>query len=125
MITFEFNQQLMPQSLIDVENIGDFAIEASNDEGVFWYLIVKTSLGVTTMVSCGPVVPDVNLLPSGYCTYLSRIDYKEDKLIKQINMWLNDRSKKLTSASIVDIEDALDQFRDVGEYMRNYSEDQN
>lgn len=125
MITFEFNQQLMPQSLIDVENIGDFAIEASNDEGVFWYLIVKTSLGVTTMASCGPVVPDVNLLPSGYCTYLSRIDYKEDKLIKQINMWLNDRSKKLTSASIVDIEDALDQFRDVGEYMRNYSEDQN
>lgn len=124
-MTFEFNQQLMPQNLIDIENVGDFALEGINDEGNFWYLIVKTSLGVATLASCGPVVPDINLLPSGYCTYLSRMEYKEDKLAKQINMWLNDKSKKLTQANIIEIEDALDQFRDLGEYMRNYSEDQN
>ena len=124
-MTFEFNQQLMPQNLIDIENIGDFALEGINDEGTFWYLIVKTSLGVSTLASCGPVVPDINLLPSGYCTYLCRMEYKEDKLAKQINMWLNDKSKKLTQANIIEIEDALDQFRDLGEYMRNYSEDQN
>ena len=124
-MTFEFNQQLMPQNLIDIENIGDFALEGINDEGNFYYLIVRTSLGITTLASCGPVVPDVNLLPSGYCTYISRMQYKEDKVAKQINIWLNDKSKALTKASLVEIEDALDQFRDVGEYMRNYSEDQN
>lgn len=124
-MTFEFNQQLMPQNLIDIENIGDFALEGINDEGNFYYLIVRTSLGITTLASCGPVVPDVNLLPSGYCTYISRMQYKEDKVAKQINIWLNDKSKALTKASLVEIEDALDQFRDLGEYMRNYSEDQN
>ena len=124
-MTFEFNQQLMPQNLIDIENIGDFALEGINDEGNFYYLIVRTTLGITTLASCGPVVPDVNLLPSGYCTYISRMQYKEDKVAKQINIWLNDKSKALTKASLIEIEDALDQFRDLGEYMRNYSEDQN
>lgn len=124
-MTFEFNQQLTPQSLIDVDNIGDFALEGINDEGMFFYLICKTSLGVTTVVDCGPIIPDVSLIPSGYHISLIRMQYKEEKLSKTISMWLNDRSKKLTSANLVDIEDALDGFRDLREYMRNYSEEQN
>ena len=125
MASFEFNQQLMPQNVIDIEEIGQFALEASNDQGYFYYLIVRTSLGVVTMASCGPVVPDVGLLPSGYCCYLNRMEYKENKVEKAINTWLNDRAKALTEAKVIEIEDALDQFRDLGEYIRNYSEDQN
>ena len=123
MALFEFNNQLMPQSLIDIENIGDFAIEANNDEGAFWYLVIRTSLGTTTIASCGPVVPDIELLPDGYTCYLTRMDYKEEKLIKSINMWLNDRGKKLVQAKVIDINEAIDQFRDLGEYLENYSKD--
>lgn len=123
MALFEFNNQLMPQSLIDIDNIGDFAIEANNDEGAFWYLVIRTSLGTTTIASCGPVVPDIELLPDGYCCYLTRMDYKEEKLIKWINMWLNDRGKKLVQAKVINIDDAINQFRDLGEYLTNYSKD--
>ena len=35
MATFEFNNQFVPQSLVDIENIGQFAIEASNADGYF------------------------------------------------------------------------------------------
>lgn len=123
MATFEFNQQLTPQSLIDIDEIGEFAIEATNDEGLFWYLIVRTSLGTTTVASCGPVVPDVPLLPSGYSSSLFRMEYKEPKIEKTITMWLNDRNKLLTSARLIDIDEAIDQFVDLRSYLHNYSEE--
>lgn len=123
MPTFEFNNQLMPQSLVDIENIGDFAIEASNDQGEFWYLVVRTLLGTVTLASCGPLVPDVELLPSGYSCVLNRMEYKEDRLEKTINVWLNDRSKLLTQAKILPIEEAIDQFRDLGDYLRRFGTD--
>lgn len=123
MATFEFNQQLVPQSLINIEEIGEFAIEASNDEGYYYYLIVKTLLGTCTMASCGPVIPDVPLLTSGFKISLDKCQYKEDKVAKSINFWLNDKSKKLTSAQIISIDEALYQFPDVANYMRNLSEE--
>lgn len=123
MATFEFNQQLMPQSLVDIDEIGQFALEASNDEGYFWYLIIRTSLGTATIACCGPVVPDVKLLPSGYSCYLSRMEYKEQKIEKFINTWLNDRSKALTQARIIEVDDAIDQFVDLGNYLRNFSDE--
>ena len=123
MMTFEFNQQLMPQSLIDIEQVGEFAIEAHNDAGYYWYLIVKTSLGTTTITSCGPKIPDVSLLPSGYTCSLNRIQFNEKKLEKTINMWLNDRMKTLTEAKVIDIDDAIDQIAELKDYLKNYSEE--
>ena len=117
--TFEFNNQFVPQSLVDIENIGQFAIEASNADGYFWYLIVSTSLGTVTIASSGPCIPDVNLLPGGYACSFYTMEYKENKLEKAINTWLNDRGKCLVEARVVEIEKALDEFRDLGEYLRN------
>lgn len=122
MPTFEFNQQLMPQSVIDINEVGQFAIEGVNEEGLFWYLIVRTSLGTTTLAQCGPVVPDVDFLPDGYCCSLTRMPYKEAKLEKTINSWLND-GKKLTEAHSVEIADAIAQFRDLKSYLENYSDE--
>lgn len=123
MPTFEFNQQLLPQSLVDIQELGQFALEGINEEGYFYYLVVRTSLGTVTLADCGPVVPDITLLPSGYQTSLERMPYKEDKVSRAINMWLNDRSKKLTEAKVIDIEEAIAQFRDLGEYLTNYSDE--
>lgn len=120
---FEFNQQLVPQNLIHVEEIGEFAVEASNDQGYFYYLVVKTLIGTCTMLSCGPVIPDTNMLLDGFKITLDKCDYREDKIAKSINFWLNDRSKKLTSAQVIDINEALNQFPDAVEYMRCLSED--
>lgn len=121
---FEFNNQLMPQSLVDVEDVGQLAIEATNDEGYYYYLLIRTLLGTATIVSCGPVVPDIDRLPDGYQIRLDRMDYKEDKICKQINFWLNDRSKKLTEAHPITFEEAIDAMRDVKSYLEGYSEDQ-
>jgi len=122
MESFEFNNQLVPQSLLSVDDLGECAIEATNDEGYFYYLVIRTSLGMTTIAKCGPVVPDVNMLPDGYATELVRMKYDGQKLGSVVNKWLNDK-KKLTEAKIITIDEALEQFRDLGEYMKNYSEE--
>ena len=119
MATFEFNNQFVPQSLVDIENIGQCAIEASNDEGYFWYLIISTSLGTVTIASSGPSIPDVALLPGGYSCSFYTMEYKENKLEKAINTWLNDRGKCLTQARVIEVDEALDEFRDIAQYLRN------
>ena len=122
-MTFEFNNQYVAQSLIDIDEIGVFAIEARNDAGEYYYMVVRTLLGTVTMATCGPVVPDVALLPTGYSTYLTRMPYKEDKISNAINKWLNDTKKQLTVANLIDINDAIAQFRDIGDYLTNYGEE--
>lgn len=116
----EYDQELQFMNGIDIADIGQFAIEANNDEGFFWYLIVRTSLGTTSIAECGPVIPDVELLPNNFKQSLTKMPFKEDKLIKAISFFLNDKSKKITKAIEVDINDALNQFRDFKSYLENY-----
>lgn len=116
----EYDQELQFMNGIDIADIGKFAIEANNDEGFFWYLIVRTSLGTTSIAECGPVIPDVELLPNNFKQSLIKMPFKEDKLIKAISFFLNDKSKKITKAVEISIEDALNQFRDMKSYLENY-----
>lgn len=122
-VAFEFNQQLVPQSLIEIEEIGNFALEANNEDGYNYYLIVKTSLGNALLASVGPVVPDFLDIPNGFQINIEIMQYKEDKLIRFIKQFLNDRSKKLVSAQLVDVDTALEQFRDVKDFISNYQGD--
>ena len=69
------------------------------------------------------MVPDLELLPSGFTQKLERIPFKEDKLCKYISMFLNDKGKKITKAVEIEIEDAIEQFKDLKEYLENYSEE--
>lgn len=123
MIQFEFNNQLMPQSLIEVEELGQFALEAWNSGGYYYYLIIRTILGTSVVTTCGPVVPDIDILPSGFKITLEKMPYKEDKLIKTISYFLNDKSKSLTDARELSFEEAIEQFREIKPYLLSFSEE--
>ena len=116
-VDFEYNKQWVPQNLLNLEEVGQCAIEACNDDGMFFYLIVSTVLGEAVIASCGPVIPDVDEIPDGYCCSMYRMEYKEDKLVKTISMWLNHKDRKITEAKEVSLTEALDQFRDLGSYL--------
>ena len=120
--TFEFDQELQFMNSIDLGDIGHFAIEANNDDGMFWYLIIRTSMGTSSIATCGPVVPDVDMLPDGFSQHLYRMPFKEDKICKQISFFLNDRTKKITKAVEVDINEAISQFRDLKSYLEDWDE---
>ena len=120
---FEFNMQPCPMSILDIENIFQCAVEATNAEGEYYYLVALTSLGVTSIFTCGPVVPDVFFLPNGYSTNLTRHECDDKKVSKFINSWLNDRYKKLQEAKIISFKEAKEQFRDICEYLDEYGKE--
>lgn len=119
---FEYNSQYVPQDLLSVEEIGKVALEGYNDEGMHYVLIVRTSMGIATFIECGPFVPDVTLLPSGFAISLNRMKFDAKKVSGAINKWLNDK-KRLTHAEVVDEDSAIEQIRDMREYIRLYGDE--
>ena len=45
--------------------------------------------------------------------------FSETRLIKSIDLFLNDRDRKITEAREIDIDDAIEQFRDIKDYLNN------
>ena len=81
MLKFEFDNQYVPQNFIEIENIGNVCIEAINEnDGLFYYLLIKTSLGTTSIFEYGPVVPDIDKLFDNYNVSFNREQYNEKKL---------------------------------------------
>ena len=105
---------------LDVDNIGDCAIEAWNEEGMYYHIIIRTDCGMSTITTSGPVMPNVDLLPSGFKQDLYIMPYKEDKLMKTIANFLNDGSKKIKEAKTMEIEDAIAEFRDLKDYLERW-----
>lgn len=116
---FEFNNQLMPQSFVEINNLGSFAIEAFNATGAYYYYLVQTIFGQSIIASCGPVVPDIDRIPPGFSIRIDKIAFNEQRIIKGLTLFLNDKYKELVDASEISIEDAINQFRDAREYLRN------
>ncbi len=119
----QFNGDVTFLKELDIDNLGEFAIEASNDEGMFWYYVVRTSLGTVTIATSGPRIPDIELLPKGFNQALYRIPYKEDKIIKDVSSFLNDPRKRIVKAELLDIDVAIEQFVNLRDYLENYSEE--
>ena len=95
---------------LDIDNIGEFAIEASNDEGMFWYYICRTLLGTTTIATSGPRIPDIELLPKTFNQCRFTMPFNEGKIFKDVSKYLNDFTKKITRAEVIPIDDAVEQF---------------
>ena len=114
MLKVEFDNQYVPQNFIEIENIGNVCIEAINEtDGLFYYLLIKTSLGTTSIFEYGPVIPYIDKLFDNYSVSFNREQYNEKKLKIFISKWLNDRMKKITAANIIEEKSFLDNYRDI------------
>ena len=114
---FEYLARVVVESSINIEDIGDCAIEANNDLGQFWCLIVKTELGWTEIFEVGPVNLDLNeLLKSCNWSY-KRIEYSENNISKTIDRFLNDPYRKITQAREIDMEEAKKYFINLADYI--------
>lgn len=124
MQTFDFANEWKATNSIDIDDIGNFSLEAINEnDGFYYYLMVKTTLGTASIVSYGPIIPDVKLLPSGYNVNFERLNFNDKKMMMWINKWLNDRNKKITAAYIISDDDFKSNYVDIKEYIDNYSDE--
>ena len=103
---------------LEIEDLGNCTIEASNDEGMFFYLQIKTSMGWTKITEYGPAMPDFAELPkSVYCAF-SRIEYDDGKISKKINEFLNTPKRNITQAQVVEDFVMYDNCKSILEYIQ-------
>lgn len=114
---FEYLAKVVVENSIVVEDIGECAIEANNDLGQTWCLIIKTELGLTEVFEVGPFFPDIYELPKNCNWSYKRIDYSENQLSKIIDKFLNDSYRGITQAKEIDMEEAKKYFRNLADYI--------
>ena len=116
-MNFEFNKEIISNNLIEIEDIGNCTLEASNDLAEVYYLVIKSVGGMSYILKYGPIIPDLAVLPDEVvCNYFTT-KFDQRKISKIITMFLNDTKAAITKAEIVDFDTFKDNFKDFASYM--------
>ena len=121
--TFQYSYVQTATAVLEIENLGQCAIEGSNSFGEYYYLVIRTSLGKCYIFNYGPIMLDLDMLPPFVGCSIERIDYNEKQLTKRIVRWLEDPKKKISNAREVSDQEAFDSCRDLIAYMREYRQE--
>ena len=114
---FEYLVKVTKEAEIVIEDTGNTCIEAMNDNGVLFYLIIRTNgIGWTKVLSYGPVSETTDNPHECSCV-LNCFEYDEYKINNAIRSFLTDNKKRITSAFEVDMYDIKDKLRDIKEYI--------
>ena len=100
--TFEYFYTKTATGQLDIEDIGNCCIQANDDQGLFYYLLIESTLGWTKILEYGPAAPDFDELPKSVTCHFSRIEFDERKIFKRVDEFLNNRFRNITQAQIVD-----------------------
>jgi len=90
-----------------------------NDDGQEWYLIIRTSLGQSTIIQIGPLTADVDVLPRYFDYNYQRIEYKEVKLFNTIDQFLNNPKRMITQVFFTSeeaVKERLDNLQEEPEF---------
>lgn len=110
---FYYNKQISYDGTLEIQDVGNTALEIIDDKGFYYYYGTKTSMGKTLIIFFGPIIPDIKMLPKEYVCNLRKLDYKENILIKDINKYL----LLASDAKVVDLDTILNNYRDLKEYI--------
>lgn len=114
---FEYMCRVVVDATLEIDDIGNCCIQAFNDAGEEFYLIVKTQLGWTEVLEYGPIIRDMKELPkSSLCAY-KRFEFKADKISKIIDKFLNDGYKRITQAMLADKDEVKQYMRNLVDYI--------
>lgn len=107
---FEFDQQPVFMQNIDIEDIGNVALRCSNEKMRDYYIVVKTYLGKTAIISFGPLVSDIDALVDNMTLSFKKFDYKESTIEREIEKFINDGRSFINKVEIIHELEALAQL---------------
>lgn len=119
---FEYLQRVVVEADLEVENIGECVIEATNDIAEFFYLIIKTQLGWTEVLEYGPCLPDMDILSSNYNIKYSRFEFNSSKIERIIDKFLNEPKRVITQAKVTDLPSIIECLVNPIDKLFNFSE---
>lgn len=115
---FPYFKETIINGNLEVDDIGNCAIEAMNDNAECWVLVIDTMLGTSRIFKYGPYNYDLDMLPKNVLCSFSRIPFSEFKLKKEIDSFLNSPFANITQARVVDKYEALNNCKSIIEYMK-------
>jgi hypothetical protein len=118
-MVFEFSVQKTFNQSIDVVDMGNTALRCTNRLMEDYYLIIKTVLGKSHIMKFGPVCPDLDILIDGFSTSYTKIDYKENKIYKEIDKFINDFKKEIDSIEEITEYEAWSAFPSIQQQFEN------
>lgn len=116
-MNFEYLVKIKKESSIDIEDIGNCAIDVFNDLGFEWVLLIRTIEGNTQIVEFGPTLPDLDYPPSSVKYSYDRIDFSESKLINRISKFLTDGYRNITQAFEITQQEAKEKMKNLVDYV--------
>lgn len=98
---FEYKPVPMFDASVDIENIAQCALEVLDNQGQYYYLVIRTIMGVTTVFQQGPVHPDVIMVLQYVNSSITRFEYDANKIKKIIKLFIADRLKGANKTEVV------------------------
>ena len=105
--------------LLDVDDIGNCAIDLFNDLGREMIMVIDTMLGQTRIFTFGPFEPEFERLPGACSCTIQHLEFSERKIGKIIKGFLNNWQFGATQAFIIDKDEALSKCRNLVDYMKS------
>lgn len=115
---FEYFLTHTANDVLEIEDIGNCAIDIFNDRGEEALLIIDTYLGRTRIFKFGPFNPDFDVLPDNVDCILKQFNYSQIKINSLISQFLNSNFCA-TQAFLISKEEALGKCRNLIDYMKS------
>ena len=116
---FEYSVQRTFNESIDVVDIGNTALRCHGSKLDFYYIILKTVMGKTSILKFGPVMPDIDILFNDFSVSYKKIDYKETDISKEVDKFINDFRKEITLVEEITEYEAWQDFPAVQQLFEN------
>ena len=116
-MNFDYLIKIKKESSINIEDIGNCAIDVYNDLGFEWLLIVHTIEGMTHIIEFGPILPDIDYPPDKVVYTYDRINFSDKKIITRIQKFLTDGYRAITQAFEIDKKEAKDKMKNLVDYL--------
>ena len=108
---------------VDIVDIGNTALRCIGRKLGNYFIILKTKMGKTSIITFGPVYPEIDLLFEGFSVSYKKIDYREHLIDKEITKFINDPKKVITLVEEITEYEAWQDFPAVQQYFENWFKD--
>ena len=116
---FEYSVQKTFNETIDVVDIGNTALRCQGKKLDFYYIILKTVMGKTSILKFGPVMPDADVLFNDFSVTYKKIDYKENLIEKEVDKFINDYKKDIIMVDEITEYEAWLDFPPIKQFFEN------
>lgn len=118
-MVFEYSVQKTFNETIDVVDIGNTALRCQGKKLDFYYIILKTVMGKTSIIKFGPIMPDIDVLFNDFTVSYKKIDYKEVLISNEVSKFINDYKKEISLVEEITEYEAWRDFPNIQQYFEN------